>query len=119
MWFVLKVIWGRGKTTLSAYLIQAIAGNPQLQVLSPTFSLVHLYDTTRGSIWHFDLYRLKSADELENIGFFDALRYGVTIIEWPEIAMQYLPAEAMWLEISQGASDLLRNLKVTNKMTTL
>ena len=68
-------------------------------MLSPTFNLVYSYDTKKGEVFHFDLYRLKSADELENIGFFDALKNGICLIEWPEIAAEFLKNNCLEIEI--------------------
>ena len=50
-------------------------------------------------IFHFDLYRLKNAQELENIGFFDAMKNGICLIEWPEIAKNFLPKNYVEIEI--------------------
>jgi tRNA threonylcarbamoyladenosine biosynthesis protein TsaE len=63
---------GAGKTFFAKEFIGALLQEKQ-EITSPTFNLLNVYDSIVGEIYHFDLYRLKSADELENIGFFDAI----------------------------------------------
>jgi len=74
---------GAGKTTLARALIRAMAGDPALEVPSPTFTLVQAYET-RIPIHHFDLYRLSDAQELEELGLSEALQSGAALVEWPE-----------------------------------
>jgi tRNA threonylcarbamoyl adenosine modification protein YjeE len=85
----LKGTLGAGKSFFAKHFINALQ-EKETEILSPTFNLVYSYDTGKGEIFHFDLYRLKSAEELENIGFFDALKNGICLIEWPEIAEKFL-----------------------------
>ena len=82
---------GAGKTALARALIRANAGDPDLEVPSPTFTLVQTYDV-RVPISHFDLYRLGSSSELDELGFEEALREGAVVVEWPERAGGRLPA---------------------------
>lgn len=81
---LLKGDLGAGKTTFAQFMIQAFCGE-QVVVTSPTFNLVHTYEARDFTIWHFDLYRLKDPKEIHELGLEDALRYGVSIIEWPEL----------------------------------
>jgi tRNA threonylcarbamoyl adenosine modification protein YjeE len=83
---------GAGKTTFARAVIRAIADDPALEVPSPTFTLVQTYATGRLPIAHFDLYRIGSANELEELGLDDALAGGAVLIEWPERAAGRLPA---------------------------
>ena len=76
---------GVGKTTFAGFLINALI-KERYNITSPTFNLLNQYKTDKFTIWHFDLYRIKSIDELYELGIEDALNYGVSIIEWPEIA---------------------------------
>ncbi len=85
----LKGALGSGKTCFARAFITALCDNPG-DVTSPTFALLHTYRSRKGTIWHFDLYRLNAADELLELGIEDALRDGIAIIEWPEIAEAYL-----------------------------
>lgn len=89
---------GAGKTTLARALIRKLAGDPHLEVPSPTFTLVQAYDT-RLPLWHFDLYRLSAAEELDELGFDEALAQGAAIVEWPERAAGRLPAGTVHLTL--------------------
>jgi tRNA threonylcarbamoyl adenosine modification protein YjeE len=60
-------------------------------VPSPTFTLVQSYETARGPVFHFDLYRLDDARELEELGFDEAIDTGIALVEWPERAGDLLP----------------------------
>lgn len=105
---------GAGKSFFARNFINALQEKPT-EVLSPTFNLVYVYDTKKGEVFHFDLYRLKSADELENIGFFDAVKNGICLIEWPEIAAKFFPKNCMKIEIkilSEEKREVLINGKV-------
>jgi tRNA threonylcarbamoyladenosine biosynthesis protein TsaE len=86
---------GSGKTTLMAHLLRKMGVH---EVSSPTYSLVNEYRSSGGkSIHHYDLYRLKSEDELEEIGFGDLLDRGEwNFIEWPEKGMSYYDDFVTW-----------------------
>jgi tRNA threonylcarbamoyladenosine biosynthesis protein TsaE len=89
---------GAGKSFFARNFINALQEKPT-DILSPTFNLVYSYETKKGEIFHFDLYRLKSDLELENIGFFEALKTGICLIEWPEIAANFLHKNYLEIEI--------------------
>jgi len=87
---------GAGKTTLSRGLISALLGQ-ETEVPSPTYTLVQAYAGPAYEIFHYDLYRLKSQDELAELGW-DETQDGLALIEWPERAGNQLP---LWrLEVS-------------------
>jgi len=81
---------GAGKTTFARTLIQALTGE-DLDVPSPTFTLVQVYDCPQGEVWHCDLYRLKEPEEACELGLEDAFHQSVCLIEWPERLGNLLP----------------------------
>ena len=89
---------GAGKTTLARAILKALGVTDD--VPSPTFTLVQSYET-QPRIAHFDLYRLKSAREIEELGFEDALADGAVLVEWPERAPQLLPPDALHVRLKQ------------------
>ena len=89
---------GAGKTTLARAILKALGVADD--VPSPTFTLVQSYET-EPRIAHFDLYRLKSAREIEELGFEDALADGAVLVEWPERAPEALPPEALHVRLTQ------------------
>lgn len=98
----LKGSLGAGKSFFAAAFINALSAK-EIAVLSPTFNLVYSYSTSKGEVFHFDLYRVKNVMELENIGLEDALINGITLIEWPEIAQDFLRKN--YLEITIKIDD--------------
>ena len=90
---------GAGKTTLARALIRTIAGDPALEVPSPTFTLVQAYELPV-PVRHIDLYRLSSTDEFEELGFDEAIVEGAVLVEWPERAEGRLPGDAVTIGLS-------------------
>ena len=80
---------GAGKTTLARGLIAALCG-AQTEVPSPTYTLAQIYDAPDFTLWHFDLYRLESPDDVAELGW-DEAASGVSLIEWPGSAGAHLP----------------------------
>ena len=75
---------GAGKTTLARAILAALGLDEN--VPSPTFTLVQTYDTPQLRVSHFDLYRLKSEAEMQELGLEEALEDGAVLVEWPERA---------------------------------
>lgn len=88
---------GAGKTTFAQFLIQKLM-EQDLEVPSPTFTLVNVYEGPTFPVWHFDLYRLKSPEEIFETGFEEALATALTIVEWPCRADAYFPKNHLRLE---------------------
>jgi len=95
---------GAGKSTLARAIVRALAQNETLDVPSPTFTLVQTYETPGGTLHHFDLYRLKTAEDIFDLGW-DEARGDIMLVEWPDRAGPYLPADAVEITIEQGAAD--------------
>ena len=81
---------GTGKTTFSRALIEALLGHPT-DVPSPTYTLVQTYEGPDFPIFHMDLYRLETPDEVFELGW-DETQNGLALIEWPDRAGSHLPA---------------------------
>lgn len=104
---------GAGKTTFARALIRAALGDDKAEVPSPTFALAEAYETPKGRITHFDLYRLSRPDETAEIGFEEALAGGAVLIEWPERAAGLLPADRLEIEFTEADSGARRELTFT------
>lgn len=107
---------GAGKTVFARALIRALgaaAGQEVGDVPSPTFTLVQLYELPIFTVYHFDLYRLTSADEAWEIGIEDALAGGVSVIEWAERIDGLLPVESMRIDLAFGAHETMRTARLT------
>lgn len=89
---------GSGKTALARAIVRTLT-NPLEEVPSPTFTLVQGYDTPRLSVSHYDLYRLKHAREMDELGLDEALENGAALIEWPERAEDRLPADRLTIAL--------------------
>jgi len=85
---------GSGKTHFARSLIQSCLSQPE-DVPSPTFTLVQVYDTGNHEIWHADLYRLASQDEVDELGLAEAFETAVCVVEWPEKLGDQRPASAL------------------------
>ena len=96
--FALFGTLGMGKSVLVRAFIQSLSGAEE--VPSPTFTLVQSYDAPDFEIFHYDLYRIKSPEEIFEIGMEDAMYQGVCLIEWPEMMGGYLPRNCFRVEIT-------------------
>ena len=89
---------GAGKTTLARSILRALGVTED--VPSPTFTIVQRYETQRLVVTHYDLYRLKAAREMDELGFDEALEDGAVLVEWPERAPERLPPDALHVRLS-------------------
>ena len=102
---------GAGKTAFTRGLARGL-GIPD-RVTSPTFTIVNEYEGGRLPLFHFDMYRLGSADELFDIGWEDYLaRKGVCAVEWSENVSDALEEGTLSVEICRGEMDGQRIITV-------
>ncbi|WP_022719997.1 tRNA (adenosine(37)-N6)-threonylcarbamoyltransferase complex ATPase subunit type 1 TsaE [Rhodopseudomonas sp. B29] len=91
---------GAGKTTAARALIRYLANDDELEVPSPTFTLVQSYELPPYPLLHADLYRIEDASELEEIGLLPPPDATVVLIEWPERAAGSLPDDRIDIAFS-------------------
>ena len=104
---------GMGKTALTRGLARGLGCRGR--VTSPTFTIVNEYDGET-PLYHFDMYRLSSSDELYDIGWDDYLaRGGVCAVEWSERVADALPEDAVRVDIARGDGDEGRVITVTGR----
>lgn len=104
---------GSGKTSFARAFIRAW-GMGQEDVPSPTFTLVEVYHSSgHPPIWHFDLYRLRAAEEAYELGIEEAFAEAVSLIEWPERLGSLLPAEHLAIALGEGAQPTARRARLT------
>lgn len=98
---------GAGKTEVARRIIQSMqaAEGVAEDVPSPTFTLVQTYQAGDLEIWHADLYRLSTLDELHELGLFEAMDTALVLIEWPERMGALLPAGGLTLDIGLDHDD--------------
>ena len=92
---------GAGKSALARAVIGAALGEPDAEIPSPSYTLVNIYQTVRGPIWHADLYRLSGdAEELEELGLSEAMGTELVLVEWPERLGAALPKRRLEIALS-------------------
>ncbi len=103
---------GAGKTAFTRGLARGLG--VEERITSPTFTIVNEYEGGRLPLFHFDMYRLGSADELFDIGWEDYLaRGGVCAVEWSENIDDALEEDAIRVDIRRGANDDQRIITIT------
>ena len=108
---------GIGKTTLVKFILNHHMGK-KINVNSPTFSLVNVYETNNLRVWHYDLYRLNHKSEIYNLDIELALR-DCTIIEWPEIIEDILPNDRINIYFDEINSTSIEISILSNKKVIL
>ena len=98
---------GAGKTAFVSGMARGL-GIPD-RVTSPTFTIVNEYEGGRLPLFHFDMYRLRDADDLFDIGWEDFLRRGgICAVEWSENIRDALDEDTLWVDIRRGETDRQR-----------
>ena len=104
---------GAGKTAFTRGLARGLGVKER--VTSPTFTIVNEYEGGRLPLFHFDMYRLGSSDELFDIGWEDYLaRGGVCAVEWSENVDDALEDEPIRIDIRRGDNDDQRRITISN-----
>lgn len=94
---------GVGKTAFTRGLVNCFG--IKNAVTSPTFTLVNEYTCPKFKIYHFDMYRVKTLEDLESTGFFDYMNRGVFVIEWSENIEDYLPEKTIKIYIEKNENE--------------
>jgi tRNA threonylcarbamoyladenosine biosynthesis protein TsaE len=103
---------GVGKTAFVRGFASIVA--PGAAVRSPTFSLVNEYRAKPLSLFHFDMYRIESEDDLLSIGFDDYLmRDGFCLTEWSENIMEFIPLDAVRVTIEKDDAENTDHRRIT------
>ena len=105
---------GVGKTTFIRYLINNFQKNNKLEiteVTSPTFNLLNEYPINQIKINHYDLYRLKKNEEINNLDLFENIINTITLIEWPQI-IEKKPKNLIELIFEYGIDHQTRSVQI-------
>jgi tRNA threonylcarbamoyladenosine biosynthesis protein TsaE len=104
---------GAGKSAFARAFLRTLAGDPALEVPSPSFTLVQSYELPGGlEAHHFDLYRLSGPADLRELGWEEARR-GLVLVEWPERLGALRPADALDLALIPGTAEDARTARLT------
>lgn len=101
---------GAGKTTFIRGLCACLC--PEDEVTSPTYAMVHEYQSGAYPVYHFDMYRVEDLDSLFSTGYYDYLEQGLMLIEWSEHIEEALPPDHWRVEITHGQTADQRVIKV-------
>lgn len=95
---------GTGKTALTKYIAEGLGIKENIS--SPTFTIVKEYKSGRLPLYHYDVYRLNSGEELLDIGAEDYLSgEGICIIEWADIVADVLPEDSVIIKLEYGEKE--------------
>lgn len=94
---------GTGKTAFAKNLLSCLGINEQVK--SPTFTYLIEYEIENLDIYHFDVYRISSEDELYNIGFYDYIdnNNSLVLVEWANLILEEMPKNTIYIEIEHSS----------------
>jgi tRNA threonylcarbamoyl adenosine modification protein YjeE len=98
---------GAGKTFLAQSIVHGAGVPDEVRVTSPTFTIVQSYVGARLPVMHADLYRLGSANEVDEIGLFDEGAEGLVVVEWADRFVDAVPRDALWVELRKHDGNAL------------
>lgn len=109
---------GAGKSALARSVIGALLGDPDAEIPSPSYTLINIYETPGGPVWHADLYRLSGdASEIAELGLDEAMTAPangpLVLVEWPERLGGALPARRIEIRLSARAGSEGRDAVLT------
>jgi tRNA threonylcarbamoyladenosine biosynthesis protein TsaE len=111
--FLVDAPMGAGKTTLIKQLCKELGSNDNFG--SPSYSIVNEYSYSNGKIYHFDLYRLKSVDELFDLGIEEYLDSGnYCFFEWPDLIEELIKISYKKIKIEVDTVNNIRYIRITN-----
>lgn len=105
---------GAGKTTFTRGLCDGLGYTGE--VSSPTFAIVHEYIGGRIPLYHFDMYRVESVEDLYACGFYDYLGAGALAIEWSENIREALPENTLMVHMAYGEQPDQRIITITGEV---
>ena len=105
---------GSGKTTFARNIIRSIYKKNKIaapdSIKSPSFPILITYEVKNIEIYHYDLYRISSSDELSELNIFENIEKSITIIEWPEIVLKELKDNEFFSVKFQIIDNFTRNI---------
>lgn len=110
--FCLNGDLGAGKTVFTKGFAEGLGVTED--VVSPTFTILQIYESGRLPLYHFDVYRIGDIEEMDEIGYEDYFfGEGVTVIEWSDLISELIPENAVKVLIEKSAGDDDRRITVT------
>lgn len=105
---------GAGKSHLARSIIHTLLG-AEVEVPSPTFTLVQTYDGPGFEIWHADLYRLSLPEEADELGLFDAFETALCLVEWPDRLGGDAPTGAVHIDLQAKGDGRVAHIRSSDR----